>query len=130
MKKIDANILIAEDEAITALDLKMQLSKFFEKVRVVEYGEDLITIATYDKPDTIISDITLAGEMDGIEALYRICESNSIPYIFISAYPEYQKVIETYQLNPYKFLHKPIKMEVLVKDVKNCLRKMKESNKS
>ena len=78
-------ILICEDELATAYSIKAFLEKKgFDIHEPVSSGRQLMETATNYFPSLIISDITLSGELDGIEAISRINELIKIPYIFIT----------------------------------------------
>ncbi len=102
-------ILIAEDDNIIALDIRKYLEKKGYNISdVVCKGEELLSTAIRHKPALIISDINLKGELDGIEAIARLTENIFIPYIFVTAYDDYKRVVEIYNLEPLAFLRKPI----------------------
>ena len=102
-------ILIAEaDEKIVA-QLKSYLVPFGHNVfPAVASGEDLIKQARLLNPSIIITDINLNGQLDGIEAIARLESEFKIPYIFITAYDDYSRLINSYYLNPVCIIKKPI----------------------
>jgi len=107
-------ILICEDELITAIDIKQFLEKKdFYVYNPVTTGRELMECATDYFPSLIISDITLKGELDGIEAISRISELVKIPYIFITGYPEYMSLIDSYFLKPVNTFVKPLDLNKL-----------------
>ncbi|MGB8321295.1 MAG: response regulator [Ignavibacteriaceae bacterium] len=117
--KRNNDILIAEDDSIIALDIRKYLENLGYQVSdVVCKGEELLAKARMHKPALIISDINLKGELDGIEAIARLSESSSIPYIFVTAYDDYKRVIEIYHLEPLAFLKKPINYS----ELSDCIR--------
>ncbi|MGB8317137.1 MAG: response regulator [Ignavibacteriaceae bacterium] len=119
-KKID--ILIAEDDSIIALDLQKYLENLGYQISdIVCKGEELLDKARTHKPALIISDINLKGELDGIEAIARLSENSSIPYIFVTAYDDYKRVVDIYHLEPIAFLKKPINYNELSDCVSNNL---------
>ena len=62
-------ILVVEDEAITALNLKMDLESLgYEVIGTVDNGADAISIALEKFPDFVMMDIRLKGDVSGIEA--------------------------------------------------------------
>lgn len=67
-------LLIVEDEALFRDMLKRTLSlePGFEVVGVAEDGETGVRLAFENKPDVVIMDIELPGEIDGIEAATEI----------------------------------------------------------
>lgn len=78
-------ILIAEDEAIVSLDLKMLLKhNNFVVSSTVSSGEDLIAQYNLKKPDLIIADLKLKGKISGLDAINEIRKINTTPVIIIS----------------------------------------------
>ncbi|NLD56726.1 MAG: response regulator, partial [Methanomicrobiales archaeon] len=64
-----ATILVVEDEFITGADLQSKLKKMgFHVPVVVDTGQKAIDEAARLKPDLALMDITLKGDMTGIEA--------------------------------------------------------------
>lgn len=102
-------ILIVEDEAITSIDIKHTLERMdFEIVSIVSEGKKAIQKAEELKPDLILMDIFLKGEMDGIEAADKIMTFLDIPVIYLTALSD-KKTFERAKLTkPYGFLTKPI----------------------
>ena len=79
---MNERILIVEDEAITALDLKYSLEELgYEIVDTVDTGQDAIESAAESVPDVVLMDIKLKGDMEGIEAAEIISELR-IPIIY------------------------------------------------
>ena len=102
------NILIVEDESITALDLKFTLEEVgYNVIDITDNGQDAINIAAETSPDLTIMDINLKGEMNGIEAAKKLSELN-LPVIFLTAYTDddtFNKIIN--DLSVYGFISKP-----------------------
>ena len=63
---MDERILIVEDEAITALDLKYSLEELgYKVIDTVDTGQDAIDTAAETIPDVVLMDIKLKGDMEG-----------------------------------------------------------------
>ena len=78
------------------------------------YGKTAITFAKEQRPDFILMDIMLEGDIDGIEAVTEIQkELTDLPVIYITSNPdpEFQKRSE--QTHYIDFLTKPIEFEDL-----------------
>jgi CheY-like chemotaxis protein len=102
-------ILIVEDEAINALAIRYMLSKAgFSVSNTVATGQEAIENVMTNKPDLILMDIRLAGDIDGIEAAAIIKEKVNVPVIFMTAYAEASVENKARALNPLGFLRKPI----------------------
>ena len=71
MKK--ARILIVEDEVIIAMEIEHNLLNLgYEVVSIVDTGKDAIQKVVDNKPDLILMDIRIKGEIDGIAAAEEI----------------------------------------------------------
>ena len=81
----DSKILIVEDEYIVATDLKQRLENMGHEIVGIEGdGKSAIKKTVETKPDLILMDITLKGEIDGIETVQQIQEDYDIPFIYVS----------------------------------------------
>jgi len=102
------NIMIVEDEAIIAEEIKISLEGMgYTVTSVVTSGEQAIEKADQDRPDLILMDIKLKGRMDGIEASEFIRSRFAIPIIFLTAYAD-ENAIERAKLSmPFGYILKP-----------------------
>jgi len=79
--------MIVEDEAIIAMETESQLKSLgYEVTSIVDTGEKAIKKAEIDKPDLILMDIRIKGDMDGIDAAEIIRNRFGIPIVFSTAY--------------------------------------------
>lgn len=119
----DYSVLLGEDDLITAKCIKSSIEKKdFKVIHIVETGEDLIRSALYECPSLIITDISLRGQLDGIEAMARISEIREIPYIFITGYADFISLIKSYNLHPYNTFLKPFDINVLNKTIEEMFK--------
>jgi len=101
-------ILVVEDEFITAADIQSHLKEMgFEVPITVDNGESAIQNAGELEPDLILMDITLNGQMTGINAADRIKELYGIPVIFLTAHSEQATLDSALSSNPYGYIIKP-----------------------
>lgn len=117
-------ILIVENEAITALDIQKLLESMgFEVVSIVSSGMEAVRKARDLKPDLILMDILIKGNMDGIETAEEIMNLFDIPVIYLTAYSD-EKTFERIKLTqPYGFITKPISYSELRASIENALYK-------
>ncbi len=107
MKK--ARILIVEDEAIIAMEIENQLQSLgYIVTSIVDTGEKAIKKAEEDKPDIILMDIRIKGEMDGIEAAEEIRNRFGIPVIFSTAYLDEERIERAKITMPFGYVLKPV----------------------
>jgi len=104
-------ILIAEDEVLIAQCLQMELEMSgYEVCGFVATGEEAILKTRDTKPDIVLMDINLSGEMDGIEAAQKIIAENKIPLIFMTGYNEPNFLKRAEKVNPVGYLEKPVEI--------------------
>ena len=86
-------ILLVEDEAVTAMDLKTSLINLgYEVPATAAKGEAAIRLAAELQPDLVLMDITLAGSMNGIQAADVIRKASGIPVIFLTAHSDNETI--------------------------------------
>ncbi len=104
-----AKILIVEDEAIIAMEMESSLQSLgYEVTSIVDTGEKAIQKAEIDKPDLILMDIRIKGEMDGIDAAEEIRNEFGIPIIFSTAYLDEERIERAKITMPFGYILKPI----------------------
>lgn len=104
------SVLIVEDESIVAKDIQNSLKKLGYSVPSIENsGEDAIDAAGEHRPDLILMDIMLKGELSGIEAAEQIKNRYQIPVIFLTAYADESTLSKAKVTEPYGYIIKPFK---------------------
>jgi signal transduction histidine kinase len=107
-------IMIVDDEPITAALLKVQLQKLqYSVVAEAGSGETAIALDEQLKPDLILMDITMPGEIDGIETAGQILKRREVPIIFLTSHTDEKTIIAATELSPYGYLLKPVKLSGL-----------------
>ncbi len=101
-------IMIVEDEGITALRIENVLTAMGHTVTSVEVnGRDAIKHALTEKPDLILMDIGLAGDIDGIEASRQIGSHIDIPVVYITAFADEKILDQIRATEPFGYICKP-----------------------
>ena len=82
-------ILVVEDEIVVASEIKLRLENMgYQVVGIVNNGIAAISKARDLKPDIILMDITLKGDMTGLEATREISSFSDVPIIFVTAHSD------------------------------------------
>ncbi len=103
-----ARILVVEDEAIVALDLRKRLSSLgYEIIDVTARGENAVEIARKHRPDLTLMDIRLRGEMDGIKAADIIRTELNLPVVYLTAHADDATVARARLTEPFGYILKP-----------------------
>ena len=104
-----AQILIVEDEAVVAMDIQSRLEELgYTVIGSIRSGDAAIQTACALRPDLILMDINLQGEMDGISAAARIQEQNLTPIVYITAHGDEDTLRRAMITEPLGFIVKPI----------------------
>ena len=79
-------ILIVEDENLIALEIAMQVETLgYQIAGIFSRGEEAINQTSQLKPDLVLMDIRLKGNLDGFQTAEIIQSQAEIPVIYISA---------------------------------------------
>ena len=85
----NARILIVEDEAITVLALKRELSSLgYEIAGTASTTDEALNAVELQRPDLVLMDITLAGPVNGIVAALAIRGNFHVPVVFLTAHAD------------------------------------------
>jgi PAS domain S-box-containing protein len=126
---LKTKILIVEDEAIVAKNIeKHLLNAGYKVVGLATKAEESIEKAETEKPDLILMDIKLKGDMDGIEAANKIRESLRLPVIFLTSYTDDETFQRAKLTDPFGYLIKPFEIKDLKRTVEMALYKNKLNN--
>ncbi len=103
-------ILIVEDEMIIAANISLQLSTLgYDVIGIVPRGEEALTCVKEDRPDVVLMDINLKGELDGIDTVKRIKEVSDVAVIYLTANADETHFSRAKSTHPYAFISKPFK---------------------
>jgi len=101
-------ILIVEDEPIIALSLQAMVEDLDYLLRgPVGSGREAIEAVEQESPDLVLMDISLSGDMDGIEAATIIREHLDIPVVFVTALKEPTLVPRAKESGAFGYVTKP-----------------------
>lgn len=104
-------IMIVEDEVVVSADLEAKLVHMgYEIVAVVRYGEEVLAVAGENRPDLVLMDINLKGEMDGVEAAKQVKEELGVPVIYLTAFADQKTLDRVKATTPYAYLKKPVNL--------------------
>ncbi|MCB9333271.1 MAG: response regulator [Lewinellaceae bacterium] len=101
-------ILIVEDEPLYASQLEMLIDRMgYEVVGAFDNAFDALDCFHREKPDLLLLDINLAGEVDGIELAARANRARAVPVVFITSLQDDETFARAQQTHPAAFIIKP-----------------------
>lgn len=122
MGRNSGRILIVEDEMIVAHSIQMRLELYgYQVVGLATTGDDAIGLLEESRPDLILMDIRLSGELDGIRAAEQIRKSWDVPVIFLTAYSDDETLARAKITEPFGYIIKPFETRELVNNIEIAL---------
>jgi CheY-like chemotaxis protein len=123
---LKAKILVVEDEAIIAIQIKKNLENMgYDVTNTASSGKEAIEKAGMDIPDLALLDIVLKGDMDGIETATELISRYNLPIIYLTAYSDKRILERAMVTEPYGYLVKPFNETELKANVEMALYKHK-----
>ncbi len=117
-------VLLVEDDYIISMLLEKQIERMgYEVASKVESGELAIEKVQEERPDLILMDIHLKGELNGIETVKIIREFSDIPVLYLTGNASEITRKEAEDTHPDGFMIKPVDMEFLRQSIRNILEK-------
>ena len=131
VKKRLPTVMIVEDEISVSMELEEMLTENgYDVGGVVDSGEDAISMARSLRPDLILMDIKLSGELDGIEAATKIRSSLNITSVFLTGYGENELLERAVKARPLGYIMKPLNTVQILAALKVALHEKASANSS
>lgn len=120
-----ALVMCVEDEKYIREELVRELKRSGHDVLEASDGAAALSLLKKQIPDLIVSDI-LMPEMNGLELLghvrYGSAELSTIPFLFLSALADRDRILAAYRAGVDDYLVKPVDMGVFLSQVDAKLR--------
>ncbi|MEE8469924.1 MAG: PAS domain S-box protein [Dehalococcoidia bacterium] len=121
-----AQILVVEDEGIVAEEIRGKLAALRYGVPAVAVsGKEAIEKAEETRPDLVLMDIKLKGDLDGVEAAERIRARFDIPVVYLTAYADADTLRRAKKTEPFGYILKPFEDKDLSTSIEVALYKHK-----
>lgn len=116
-----ARVLVADDSAAVARQLRRLLADEHDVVGVVGDGLSLLRLARELAPEVLLIDIAMPG-MDGLEVAETLArEGSACRFVFITVHAEQALVQRAQRLGPCGYVLKPEAGEDLITAVQSVL---------
>jgi PAS domain S-box-containing protein len=107
-------ILVVEDEGIVAMEIGDRLSHAgFRVIGPVSTGEAAVESALAERPDLVLMDVRLKGDMDGVAAAERIQRQIDLPFVFLTAHADDATLARVKPIEPHAYVIKPFEARAL-----------------
>ena len=113
-------VLYVEDERDVRELISEELEDAGIRVLQAENGKEGLDMILHNRPDIVISDITMP-EMDGISMFGELQinhpEFANMPFLFLTALSDREKMIEGLEAGAEIYLTKPVDFDVLMANI-------------
>jgi len=117
-------IAIVEDEGIVAMDISKCLTSLgYDVAFISDSGEKVLELINDSKPDLILMDVELKGDLNGLETAKILREIFDIHIVFLTAFEDETTLNRIGELSPDGYLVKPFEDEQLEFTIKRVLNK-------
>ncbi len=118
-------ILVVEDEMIIAAKIAMQLTSLgYEVTGILPRGEQALEHVKENKPDIVLLDINLKGNLDGIETATQMQQLYNFPIIYLTANADEGTFNKAKTTKPAAFISKPFKQLDLQRAIELTISRM------
>lgn len=121
-----ASILLVEDEGIVARDLEETLTRLgYHITGIASEGAQAVSMAQKLQPELVVMDVSLRGELDGIQAARLIQQHSPVPIIFLTGHRDTQTLQRAVLTGPLGYLVKPFQEAELHGAIEIALQKQR-----
>src|ERR1700690_3460533 len=119
---IATQVLVVDDEPVTARGYARTLAAAGYKVSVAHDGREAAALAKATPFDVIVSDIAMP-DMDGLALLRAIREGDlDVPMIFMTGSPALESALAAIEYGAFRYLLKPVAPEAMLEVVGRAVR--------
>lgn len=125
----DIKILIVEDDAIIAMDMEQILRrKGYNVVGRADRGEKALSAVDEKKPDIVLMDINIKGNIDGIAVAKKLLDELHMKVIYVTAYSDMTMKERAFETEPIGYLVKPLRESELIGMIEYASGKVSDSS--
>ena len=115
MKKV----IIVEDNTVIKFFLVTVVKKMgHEVLQSLASSNNLFEVIKGNRPDLVLMDIGIGGQLDGIASAKILIQEHNIPVVFITGNSDHATQTKTESVGALEIIHKPVDGEKLQKQLK------------
>ncbi len=123
-----SKILVVDDEEKVCWAFEQFLGQEGHSPLIASNAQEALEKVTTEKPDLVIMDIRMPGQMNGLEALAEMKRLDSEVYVIImTAHGNMQTAIEAMQSGAYDYIIKPLDLDQVSVVIQKALKAQKRS---
>jgi PAS domain S-box-containing protein len=130
MEPSKSKIFIVEDESIVSFDIECCLKKSgYNVVGTATSHKELLDKIEGARPNLILMDIRIHGEVDGIECAKQIRNVYGTPIVFLTAHSDKATIDRVTKTKAFSYVLKPFNEKALVANIEMALTNYEEELK-
>jgi DNA-binding LytR/AlgR family response regulator len=107
-------IVVVEDDPLHMEKVEMAIEQLdYHMISVADNAEEALRVIRATKPDLVLMDININGEVDGISLAEKLKDTAPLPVIFTTSYTDKATIDRAKVTNPYAYLIKPLELKSL-----------------
>jgi len=119
---MSTKILVVEDEKIIAFDIKRSLEESGYIVpAIASSGEQVLEKIPEVKPDLVLMDIILKGDLDGVKTAEIIRDRFDLPVVYLTAHADETTLKRAKISDPFGYILKPFEDRELITTIEIAL---------
>jgi len=123
-EKAMPKIFVVEDEGVVRLDIQQKLQDLgYDVPGTAASGEAALEKVAKIRPNLVLMDIRLEGDMDGVETAQILYEHFGVPVVFLSAYSDENIVQQVKTAKSFGYILKPFDSQDLYRAIEIALYK-------
>lgn len=108
------SIIVVEDEPVVSMYLRRRLEDLgWDVLDCVRTGEEAVRVGAQRRPDLMLMDVCLDGDVDGPQAALQLHDLFGIPSVFLTAYTDRETIERCKGALPLGYLTKPVDEQLL-----------------
>ena len=122
MDQVKPKIFIVEDESIVAFDIECCLKKNgYSVVGSATSHVEIMEKVSMTKPDLVLMDIRIHGDIDGIECAKQLRNIFETPVVFLTAHSDNNTIERATKTRAFGYVLKPFNEKTLVTNIEMAL---------
>ena len=128
---MNKSVLIVEDESIVAMEIESYIQQLgCHVVDIASNAKDAYKYAMQKKPDLILMDVSLKGDIDGIEIASKIKSEMDVFIIYLTAFSDTATIERAVKTDPSAYLSKPFNRQELFAAIKIAFAQVQKLQKN
>ncbi len=121
----EARILIVDDEAKLVRLVREILTATGYEVLAACNGSNALEVIAVERPDLVLLDLILPGDMDGYEVARRVREFSDVPIVMLTAKVREADILRGFETGADDYITKPFSAKELLARVRAVLKRAK-----